>query len=400
MNPLKSIYNWWAGLAKAFRHEMHTITHDAGVLVFFVVLPLAYPIIYTIIYNPEVVENLPVAVVDNSRTAQSRELVRMTDATPELELYDYATDMGEARRWWSDQKVVGVLEIPADYAASIGRGEQAHVTFFCDMSLLLRYRAALSALTSVQLATGSKITQARIDALGAEGLVTASPVEVDASFLGDTQQGFASFIMPGIVVLILQQSMVLGICLIAGTRSDRRRRGDYITDRDDYRAPASASVLGKALAYTFFYIPATLFILHYIPVIFRLPHHGDAIQWLLFSLPLLLASAMFGLTLSHMMREREDAFIYIVFTSVVFLFMSGLTWPMFAMPDALHALSRVVPATAGVEGFVHINSNSATLGEQSHNYLWLWFLAAAYFVGAVILQAITNRHARRVLARA
>ena len=49
MNVFKYIYNWWAGLAKAFRHELHTITHDAGVLVFFVVLPLAYPLIYTII---------------------------------------------------------------------------------------------------------------------------------------------------------------------------------------------------------------------------------------------------------------------------------------------------------------------------------------------------------------
>ncbi len=400
MNPLKTIYNWWAGVAKAFRHELHTITHDAGVLIFFVVLPLAYPIIYTIIYNPEVVTNLPVAVVDHSRTAPSRELARMVDATPELELYDYAPDMGEARRMWSEQKVIGVLEIPADYASSIGRGEQAHVTFFCDMSLLLRYRAALSALTSVQLATGTEITQARIGDLGAEGLISASPVEVDTNFLGDTQQGFASFIMPGIVVLILQQSMVLGICLIGGTRSDRRRRGDYITDRDDYRAPASASVLGRALAYTFFYLPGTIFILHYVPVMFHLPHQGDVVQWLLFALPLLLASAMFGTTLSFLMREREDAFIYIVFTSVVFLFMSGLTWPMFAMPDALHALSRVVPATAGVEGFVHINSNGASLAEQSHNYLWLWLLAAAYFVVSVARQALQNRRARRVLSAA
>ncbi|MDE6042268.1 MAG: ABC transporter permease [Muribaculaceae bacterium] len=400
MNPFKSIYNWWAGLAKAFRHEMHTITHDAGVLVFFLVLPLAYPLIYTIIYNPEVVTDLPVAVVDHSRTARSRELVRMVDATPELRLYDYAADMGEARRLWSEQNVIGVLEIPADYDQAIGRGEQAHATFFCDMSLLLRYRAALSALTSVQLATGSQITQARINGVGADGLISASPVEVDTNFLGDTQQGFASFIMPGIVVLILQQSMVLGICLIAGTRSDRRRRGDYITDIDDYRSPASASVLGKALAYTVFYLPATIYILHYVPAIFNLPHQGDPVQWLLFALPLLLASAMFGLMLSHMMREREDAFIYIVFTSVVFLFMSGLTWPMFAMPDALRALSRAVPATAGVEGFVHINSNGATLAEQSGNFLWLWLLAGIYFLGAVLLQAILNRHARRAIGRA
>lgn len=384
-----------------FRREMHVVTHDVGVLLFFVVLPLAYPIVYTLIYNTEVVQNLPIAVVDHSRTPESRALVRMTDATPELELYDYAADMQEARRMWAEQKVIGVMEIPAGYSRNIANGEQSHVSFFCDMSLLLRYRAALSALTSVQLETGAQITTARLNSLGSAGsTMSASPVEVDTSFLGDTQQGFASFIMPGIVILILQQSMVLGICLIAGTASDRRRRGDMLTDRLDITATPSANVLGKALAYTFFYIPATIYILHYVPEWFNLPHQGEPVQWLLFILPFLLASAMFGLTLSHLMRRREDAFIYIVFTSVVFLFLSGLTWPRYAMPDAWYALADCVPATWGVEGFVRIDANGGTLAEQSGPYMWLWGLTLAYFISAVALQALLRRRERKAAAAA
>ncbi|MDE6137333.1 MAG: ABC transporter permease [Muribaculaceae bacterium] len=395
MNPFKSIVTGFADMCRVFRHEMSVIVHDMGVMLFFIALPLAYPIVYTLIYNPEVVDNLPFAVVDHCRSAESRKLARMIDATPELELYDYASDMQEARRMWAEGDVIGILEIPSDYAQRIASGEQSHVTYFSDMSLLLRYRAALSALTEVQLQTGADITRERINSIGLPAsTISASPVGVDTSFLGDTQQGFASFIMPGIVVLILQQSMILGICLIAGTAAERRRRGDRLTDRIDTESGPMAAVLGKALAYVVFYIPATIYILHYVPVWFNLPHQGEALQWMLFIVPFLTASAMFGLTLSHLMRTREDCFIYIVFTSVVFLFLSGLTWPRFAMPDFWYAIADTVPATWGVEGFIRINSNGASLAEQSEPYLWLWGLTLAYFISAVVLQRVSRSRSR------
>ena len=84
MNPFKSIVTGFADMCRVFRHEMSVIVHDMGVMLFFIALPLAYPIVYTLIYNPEVVDNLPFAVVDHCRSAESRKLARMIDATPEL----------------------------------------------------------------------------------------------------------------------------------------------------------------------------------------------------------------------------------------------------------------------------------------------------------------------------
>lgn len=399
MNPFRHIARGFADLCIAFRNQMHSITHDMGLLLFFVGLPLAYPIVYTIIYNTEVVDSVPVAVVDHCRTATSRELVRKINATPEIEVYAYAPNMADAKQMWAERKVFGVLEIPADYQKNIANGEQAHVSYFSDMSLLLRYRAAYSALTSVQLDLISDITAHRIDAIGlpAESL-QASSVGVDANFLGDTQQGFASFIIPGIVILILQQSLVLGICLLAGTANERiSRGGSTATDRSDLSLAAAPAILGKALACVFFYIPATIYILHYVPEWFNLPHQGSPVQWLLFVVPFLLASAMFGFTLAPLMRRREDCFIYIVFTSVVFLFLSGLTWPRYAMSPFWHSVANVVPATWGVEGFVRINSNGATLAEESEPFLWLWALTAMYFIAAVAIHHFRLRRLRPAL---
>ena len=58
-------------------HEFTVAIHDPGIVLFFLFLPLAYPVIYSLIYNPEVVRNVPMVVIDNDRSAESRKLVRM-----------------------------------------------------------------------------------------------------------------------------------------------------------------------------------------------------------------------------------------------------------------------------------------------------------------------------------
>ena len=249
-------------MGRVFRREFKLMVHDPGVLLFFVALPLAYPIVYTLIYNPEVVRELPVAVVDDSRTAASRDFVRKADASPSIDIYAYCPNMADAKELMAEGKVFGIMQIPGDYSKCIGRGEQAHVEFYADMSLLLRYRTFVSALTDLQLEVISDITGERISSVGLESLAAGSgglPIKSESNFLGDTEQGFASFVIPGIVILILQQSMILGITLLGGTSRDRRRRNGGIDPKAISGVGAMASIWGKALAYVVFYIPLTIY---------------------------------------------------------------------------------------------------------------------------------------------
>ncbi len=372
-------------MGRVFRNEFRLIVGDIGVLLFFIALPLAYPVIYTLIYNPEVVNKMPVAVVDDSRTMQSRDFVRKASASPAIDIYAYCNDMAEARRLMADGDVFGIMEIPRDYARCIGRGETAHVSFFCDMSLLLRYRTFAAALTDLQLNVISDITGDKIDAAGLGSLTgggTPMLFESKSNFLGDSEQGFASFIIPGLVILILQQSMLLGVCMLGGTSRERRSRNRGI-DPLQIQAPATATVWGKALAYTVFYIPLTIYVMRFIPEMFDLPHYGNPVDYLLFIFPMLLATAFLGQGLNVIIKERETVFVVIVFTSVVFLFLSGLTWPRYAMSTLWTWAGNCIPATWGVDGFIKINSNAATLPEVGNDFSALWILSAIYMLFAL-----------------
>lgn len=379
--------------ARVLYNELRVIFRDPGAMLFFFALPIFYPIVYTLIYNPEVVREIPIAVVDDSRSGTSRQLVRDASASPAMSIYGYATDMQQARDWMNSRKVYGIMHIPSDYASKVMTNSQANVQFYCNMELLLRYRALAAALTELQLKTATDLASEKVSALGAETLAISSlPIDSDANFLGDTEQGFASFVIPGIIILILQQSMLLGIALIEGSSNERRRLNPCRRDpKMIWWASPTETVFGKAAAYTLLYVPISIYVLRIVPWMFNLPQYGDPVQYLLFIVPLLISSAMLGLALAPLMKERENSFMILVVTSVLFLFLSGLTWPRFAMNPIWTALGDLIPATWGIEGFIRINSNAASLSQNAHPYTMMWILAGAYAIIAILLRHFSAR---------
>lgn len=387
MNIFTRIGNWLGSAAAVMASEFRAVFHDAGALLFFVALPLFYPVVYTLIYNPEVVRQIPVAVVDDSRTAESRHFVTMASASPSIKIYDYCSDMGEARELMAAGDVYGIMYIPRRYASDLANGVQTNVEFYSDMSLLLRYRTFVAALTDLQIKIASEVSGERLAAAGMESYLTGDsplPVQSNSNMLGDVEQGFASFVIPGIVVLILQQSMLLGIALLGGSRRERRGRALPEPDLAD-RAGAGARVWGRAMCYVSIYIAASIYCLHFVPEMFNLPHSGSPVDYLLFIFPELLAAAFLGQALVGLMKERESCFLILVISSVLFLFLSGLTWPRYAMPDFWLWLSDCIPSTWAIEGFIRINSNNATLAENSHPYIMLWILTAVYMIAAIVV---------------
>ena len=134
-------------IADEFRSEINAVVKDLGVMVFLVLLPLAYPLVYSLIYNPEVVRDVKVVAIDDDRSSLSRKLVRNMDASPEVEIIGYASNIDEGRRLMNQHQCYGLLYIPEGFQSSQQRGDQAQAILYSDMSLLLRYRAILLAAT-------------------------------------------------------------------------------------------------------------------------------------------------------------------------------------------------------------------------------------------------------------
>ncbi len=370
-----------------YNREFKMIIRDQGIIIFLAFLPLAYPVIYSLIYNPELVRDVKMVVVDHDRTSKSRELVRELNACQEVEIIGYATDLPEAKRAMDSHKCFGILEIPDGFGRNCGRGEVANAVIFSDMSLLLRYRGFLVAATNVASVMGAELMADDINRtvpLASTLAPTADPMPVKNITMGNLESGFDSFVMPGVIVLILQQCIILALGMAGGAKRENPALSGYLgTDA----APSNlASLLGQAFCYLTLMSLPTIYLLHYVPMMFSFPMAGNTFHIFVFILPMLFASIFMGLCLQAIVWEREAIFVLWVVTSVVFLFLSGLTWPRYAMGPVWTIFSDLVPATWGVQGFIRMNANGASLSQVSTDYLWLWGLALGYAVLAYFVQ--------------
>jgi ABC-2 type transport system permease protein len=360
--------------------EFRTTFRDQGVLIFFVLVPLVYPLIYSFIYTNETIREVPTVVVDNSRSSLSREYLRKVDASPETSIVAHCADMEEAKLMLKDRKAYGIIYIPTHFSDDITRGKQTQVSIFCDMSGLLYYKALLTANTNVSLAMNATIKMERAgNTTARQDEITAYPIEYEDVAIFNPTNGFAAFLIPAVLILIIQQTLLLGIGLSAGTAREHNRFKDLVPINRHYNGTLRI-VMGKGLSYFMVYSLVAVYILCVVPRLFSLNQIAIPGVLTLFALPYLAACIFFAMTASIAIRNRETCMLLFVFTSVPLLFLSGISWPGAAMPAFWRYFSYIFPSTFGINGYVRINSMGATLNEVSFEYQALWVQTGVYFL--------------------
>lgn len=363
-----------------WKQEFRTTFRDQGVLIFFVLVPLVYPLIYSFIYTNETIREVPTVVVDNSRSSLSREYLRKVDTSPETSIVAHCADMEEAKLMLKDRKAYGIIYIPAHFSDDIARGKQTQVSIFCDMSGLLYYKALLTANTNVSLAMNADIKMERAgNTTARQDEITAYPIEYEDVAIFNPTNGFAAFLIPAVLILIIQQTLLLGIGLSAGTAREQNRFKDLVPINRHYNGTLRI-VMGKGLSYFMVYSLVAVYILCVVPRLFSLNQIAIPGVLTLFALPYLAACIFFAMTASIAIRNRETCMLLFVFTSVPLLFLSGISWPGAAMPEFWRYFSYIFPSTFGINGYVRINSMGATLNEVSFEYQALWIQTGIYFL--------------------
>ena len=368
-----------------WREEMRQVFKDEGVLIFFILVPLAYPLLYSWIYNNEVVREVPVVVVDDCHSYMSRQFVRMCDASPDIKIVSYASDMDEARAMMGRQQVRAIYYIPADFQSRLNRMEQTAVSIYCDMGLMLTYKASYQTAVMVSQEMNSQI---QIQLSGhytkREEQIQAHPLESEGMPIFSPAGGYGSFVLPAVLILILQQTLVLGIGLSAGTSRETNRYHDLVPIQKHYHGTFRI-VLGKSLCYFMIYAVMGVWLTVVVPRLFHFPCLAHWQDLLAIMLPYLLACIFFGITVSCMVRYRENVMLLMVFVSLPLLFLSGVSWPQSNIPGFWQSVSWLFPSTFGIRAYVCMNSMGGTLSDVLTEYRVLWTQVFVYFLIACLV---------------
>lgn len=376
-----------------FTIELKRIFRDPGVMVIFILATLAYPFLYKAIYWREQITDIPIAVVDLSRSQESREFLHRWNAAPDIKLAYTCASMREAEQLLRDQKVHGIIYFPHDYAAQLADPlGQAHISLYCDMSSFLYMKGIYLSCNQVMLESMRNIQIDRYEQMGMDqefawALVQDAPYSETALFT--PTGGYGSFLIPAVLVLILHQTLLFGICMLGGTAREENKQLFRIPGR---RRGWSALriVLGRAAAYFVIYYALAAILMIALPRLFNLPHIGAVGDLLRFIVPYLLATIFFSICVSVFIRNRESGLVLLISSSLIFLFMAGISWPKEMIPEAWRYLSYAIPYTAGANGFIHISSMGASLWTTRMEYDTLWILTGVYFILACCLLFITG----------
>ena len=364
--------------------ELRRVFRDPGVTVIFIVATLAYPLIYKTIYWNEQITNVPVAVVDLSCSPQSREFLHKWNAAPDIRLTYTCTSMAEAEQLLRDQKVHGIIYFPRDFANQLADPlGQAHISLYCDMSSFLYMKAIYLSCNQVMLESMRNIQIDRYEQMGigkefAWALVQDAPYHETALFT--PTGGYGSFLIPAVLVLILHQTLFFGICMLGGTAREENQENFGIRN-----------LIGRSLAYFLIYYALAAILLGFFPRLFGIPHIGAIGDILLLMIPYILAVIFFSLCVSVFIRNRESGLVLLISTSLIFLFMAGISWPKEMIPDAWWYIACCIPYTFGSHAFIHINSMGASLATTSTEFIALCIQTVVYSFLACVLFRVRQK---------
>ena len=382
-SPMSIFHNIYQGLLDAcyiLRKELQRLVKDEGVIIFFILVPLVYPLLYSWIYNNEVVRDVPVCVVDQSHSHLSRQFIRMCDASPDVHVKYYAQDLDEAKSLVSRQLVKGIYLIPSDFEGDTYGLKQGVISVYCDMSLMLTYKAIFQTAQAVSMEMGSQLKKK----LGGhythrEEVIAARPLEYEDVPIFSPAGGYGSGVIPAVLMLILQQTLVLGIGLSAGTARDENPYRMLIPAGDSRYQDTLPIVLGKSMCYLMVFMVMGAWLTAGVPRLFHFPQLATWQSLVQLMIPYTLACIFYGMLVSCMVKYRENVMLLVVFISVPLLFLSGVSWPQNNIPSYWQGVSWLFPSTFGIRAYIRLNTMGADFNDVLPEYHILWIHAIVYF---------------------
>jgi len=367
-------------MLRGFAEAWCNLLADRPIMVVLLGATLLYSFYYPVAYRPQVVSDLPVAVVDLDHSYLSRELARRLDAVHGVELVAMPADIAEAQTLLESLKIDGIVLIPYGFQRDAFRGKPAELALYSNGAYMIRSPTILLGFADTIQSVATEVVGRRLAAAGiaAEGLLLRSqPLSIVERPLYNTREGYGSYVVPAVAQLIVHQTLLFGATMLLARY--RREQGGF----------ASFSCLSGWIL--LFIVVGCLNGLYFNGLNFWLQDYprGGNITGLLVAMPVFISAVTaLALLLGSFFTNPNRAMATLSVTSLPFFFLCGLSWPLEMMPSAMLALGKLVPSTSGIQMMIKINGMGASLAEVMPELINLLLLALLY--GAIGAYRLTR----------
>ncbi len=360
--------------------ELNAIFRDPGVLIIMVGAVVLYSFVYPLPYSSEVLKQVPLSIVDHDNSLLSRQLARMTDASELIQVVSRDPDMEQARRKIESGKSSGILVISEGFEKDVLQGRKTYVSAYVDATYFLVYRQAMTGLVMTVRTMSAGIEVSRFKARGwshEKALIDRSSLNLVSRSLFNPHMGYATYIVPAVLLLLLQQTMLIGIGMLSGTRREQLQEKKAVIP---LQGGPLVRILGRTIACMSLYLIHIYFFYKVVYQIWDFPLRTGVLDMFVFLLPFLLSVVLMGQFLAGFFKSRESSIIMIVWSSMVAVLISGFSWPVETMPHWIRAISMLLPSTWGISGGLRMAQMGASFEQVMDEWLCMWGLSFFYLL--------------------
>ena len=371
--------HFFSPVVQAWRQTLRAIFGDTGVLLLLLLAPVLYGFFYPWPYGTEAVTRVPVAVVDLDHSSLSRQITRFAQASPRMDVRLITRDENLAQQALWRGEIEGYAVLADGLKRQVVRGQPAVVTVEANGAYALLNKAVLYGFAEAIGTVSAGIEIRKLQASGqSAGQANASrnPVNLHMVALFNPTEGYGSYVVPAVALLILQQTLLMGVAMLVGTW----------VEAGQHRAGARVWA-GRLLAFcSIGWFTGLLYMgwIFWLQDYGRGANPGGALVLLALYVPAICTlAALLGVWFAN----RERAMQVLLFTALPLAFLSGFSWPTETLPTALQAARWLAPSTAGIQASLALNQMGALLADVAGQ---LATLAALTLLTGLALVATTR----------
>ena len=325
-----------ARLISIIRKEFIQIFRDARTLAMILIIPIMQ--LFLLGYSATSdVRNIPLAVLDQSRSYESRALVDAFRAADYFQISYMVTSEAEIEQLISSGDARAAVIIPPDYARRLNEGG-AQIAFILDGSDPTSASTALSAAQLISQSHSTELLSERFDRSGMN-LQVQPPVEARTTVWYNPDMISAHFMIPGVIGMILYAIAAI----LTATSVVRERERGTIEQLIVTPIRSWELIVGKLMPYVILGFFNTIEVLAVGHWWFGMPIRGDLGLIIGLSLIFLVTGLGIGLFASTIANTQQEAMLTVWMTLLPSIFLSGFFFPLEAMPKVLQWLSYLMP---------------------------------------------------------
>ena len=324
-------------LFSIIRKEFIQITRDRRTLVIILIIPIIQ--LFLLGYSATSdIRNVPLAVYDQCRCAESRRLMDAYRAADYFKLAYMVSSEDEIRQLIEEGKARAGLIIPPDYNSALAQGH-AEAAFVLDGSDASTGSTALAAATLIGQQHATSLMMQKLERSGLDMSKFQPPLTIQTRVWYNPDLVSSHFMIPGVIGMILYAIT----SILTATAVVRERERGTIEQLIVTPIRPWELVVGKILPYAILAVIDTLEVLAIGHWWFGMPVRGNLVLIMACSGLLVLSGLGIGLFASTIANTQQEAMLTVWLTLLPSIFLSGFFFPLEAMPQFLQWVSYIIP---------------------------------------------------------